>query len=453
MSKPNRVLGPKFFASDRPADPKLPGNTSSRRRFLYWITSLGASLGIAPAINATLIRDPGEGTPSSEISGEDYYDKLGVAKIINAAGTYTTLTAACMPPSVLAAVQRAALHPVRLQELQQKAGEYIARRLKCEGAVVTSGASGAITLATAACLQLANHASPLNMPQAVSGIKNQVIVQKAHRYGYDHAIFLCGARITEVLTLDDYRQACKAGNAIMTNFFNAAEEENGFAGTAQISREQWLKVAHEHHIPCHLDAAADMPPISNLWKYTGMGFDLVSFSGGKGIRGPQNAGLLLGAKRLTELAHQNNNPNDGVGRGMKVAKEQIVGMVAAVDWVLSQTEETMQGDYQKRVDTIAQAVQSIPSIRTETVVPTIANHVPHLLIRFDPKITGMTTNDVVTILRKGTPSIELNPNTGQPPNQGIPSDSNTLVIGVWMLQPGEDAIVGARIHSALNGKA
>ncbi len=391
-------------------------------------------------------------------AGEDYYDKLGVAKIINAAGTYTTLTAACMPPEVLAAVHKAALHPVRLRDLQTKAGEYVAGRLRCEGAVITSGASGAISLATAACLQSANKISPLSMPQAIdpsrdADIKNQVIVQRAHRYGYDHAMFLSGARVTEVVTLDEYKRACAAGHAVMTNFFNAAEDEVGLAGSAQIGREEWLRVAHDHGIPCHLDAAADMPPISNLWKYTGMGFDLVSFSGGKGMRGPQNAGLLLGRKHLTDLAAENNNPGDGVGRGMKVAKEQIVGMVAAVDWVLSHTEESMQGDSQRRVDLIAEKLQGLPSVRTETVLPKIANHVPHLLVRFDPAVTGVTTPEVVAALRNGKPSIELNPNTGQPPNQGIPSDANTLVVGVWMLQPGEDAIVAQRLRTALTKKA
>jgi L-seryl-tRNA(Ser) seleniumtransferase len=424
---------------------RFTSNGFSRRRFFRWGSGLAASLGAMPLFSSAKSLALSE----SEAAGEDYYDKLGVPKIINAAGTYTTLTAACMPPVVVAAVQKAALHPVRLRDLQEKSGEYIAKRLQCEGAVVTSGAAGAITLATAACLQNANNNDPLSMPQAIDGMKNQVIVQRAHRYGYDHAIFLCGARITEVVTLDDYKRACASGNAIMTNFFNAAEEEDGIAGTAQIGREEWLRVAHEHNIPCHLDAAADMPPISNLWKYTGMGFDLVAFSGGKGMRGPQNAGLLLGKKHLTDLAQQNNNPEEGVGRGMKVAKEQIVGMVAAVDWVLSHTEESMQGDYQKRADLIAAAVKGVPSVSTEIVVPKIANHVPHLLIRFDPGVTGVTTKQIVAKLREGTPSIELNPNTGQPPNQGIPSNANTLVVGVWMLQPGEDAVVGRRIREAL----
>jgi L-seryl-tRNA(Ser) seleniumtransferase len=424
----------------------------SRRRFFRWASSLAAAVGAAPLLSSAKTLSSSMTSPTASVDGEDYYDKLGVTKIINAAGTYTTLTAACMPPEVLAAVQKAALHPVRLHDLQRKAGEYIARRLKCEGAVVTSGASGAISLATAACMQYANNIDIVDMPQAIDGKKNQVIVQRAHRYEYDRAIYLCGARVTEVVTLDDYKRACGVGNAVMTNFFNAAEDEDGIAGSAQIGREEWLRVAHEYKIPCHLDAAADMPPISNLWKYTGMGFDLVAFSGGKGIRGPQNAGLLLGRKVLTDLAHENNNPGDGIGRGMKVAKEQIVGMVAAVDWVLAHTEESMQGDYQKRADLIADAVKGIPSVRTETVVPKIANHVPHLLIRFDPAITGVTTAQIVDALRKGTPSIELNPNTGQKPNQGIPADANTLVVGVWMLQPGEDEIVGQRIRAALTRK-
>jgi L-seryl-tRNA(Ser) seleniumtransferase len=428
----------------------------SRRRLFAWASSLAAGLGVSPLFShASALA-----SPTTEAEGEDYYDKLGVKKIINAAGTYTTLTAACMPPSVLAAVQKAALHPVRLHELQVKSGEYIAKRLQCEGALVTSGAAGAIALATCACMQAANpNMDFMDMPQSIDDSKtqgarkNQVIVQRAHRYGYDHMIYLCGARITEVVTLDDYKRACDAGNAIMTNFFNAAEEEYGEASTAQIGREEWLRIAHDHGIPCHLDAAADMPPISNLWKYTGMGFDLVCFSGGKGIRGPQNAGLLLGKKHLIDLAQQSNSPEEGVARGMKVAKEQIVGMVAAVDWVLSHTEESMQGDYQKRADLIAAAVKGISSVTTEIVTPHIANHVPHVLIRFDPSVTGLTTKQIETRLRQGTPSIELNPNTGNPPNQGIPSDANTLVVGVWMLQPGEDSIVARRIRETLTQKA
>jgi L-seryl-tRNA(Ser) seleniumtransferase len=187
----------------------------SRRGFFRFSSLLAAAVGAGPLVSAAQL------TSSTSLpEGEDYYAKLGVPPIINAAGTYTMFTAACMPPEVLAAVQKAALHPVRLHDLQQKAGEYIARRLKCEGAVVTSGASGAISLATAACMQYANDLNFLDMPQAIEGKKNQVIVQHAHRYGYDRAMYLCGARVTEVVTLDDYKRACGEGNAVMTNFFS-----------------------------------------------------------------------------------------------------------------------------------------------------------------------------------------------------------------------------------------
>jgi L-seryl-tRNA(Ser) seleniumtransferase len=183
-----------------PASTESPRGFFSRRGFFRFSSSLAVGLGLPPLISSARGLSSIATSPAAT-EGEDYYAKLGVRTIINAAGTYTTLTAACMPPEVLAAVQRAALHPVRLHDLQQKAGEYIARRLKCEGAVVTSGASGAITLATAACLQYANNCNILDMPQAIDGMKNQVIVQRAHRYEYDRAIYLCGARVSEVVTL------------------------------------------------------------------------------------------------------------------------------------------------------------------------------------------------------------------------------------------------------------
>src|SRR6201992_816363 len=258
-----------------------------------------------------------------------------------------------MPPSVRRAVDQAAPHPVRLKDLQTSAGEYLARKLRCEAALVSSGASAALTLATAACIAKANGLPPESIPGAVAGHKNEIVVQKAHRYEYDHAMQLCNVTIKEVVSLGDYR-AKLSDRTVMTNFFNAAEG-------GEIGREEWLKVAHEHGVPCHLDAAADVPPIENLWKYTGMGFDLVCFSGGKGIRGPQNAGLLLGRKDLIELAAQNDNPNsDAVGRGMKVAKEQIVGMVAAVDWLLSRDEAADQKEDMRRADFFFAGVQGVP---------------------------------------------------------------------------------------------
>jgi L-seryl-tRNA(Ser) seleniumtransferase len=420
----------------------------TRRSFLRWSQSAMALVGAAPFLGTAT---ESFAAPAQAVATVDYYDKLGVPKIINAAGTYTALTASILPPYVRRAIDQAALHPVRLDELQKASGVYLAQKLRCEGAVVTSGASGAITLATAACMAYANNSKPGMIPENAPNMKNEIIIQKSHRYAYDHAMMLCGAVVREVLTLDDYKQAFNE-KTMMTNFFNAAEEEDG--PPAQIGREQWLEIAHQHNVPCHIDAAADMPPIENLWKYTGMGFDLVCFSGGKGIRGPQNAGLLLGKKHFTDLALQNNNPNGvAVGRGMKVAKEQIVGMVAAIDYLLQQSDEENLKEYNRRADIIARAVKNVPSMQSQVVIPKIANHVPHLLLKFDPATVGVTVHQVQERLRAQSPQIELNPNTGHKPNQGIPSDANTLVVGVWMLQPGEAEIVGRRLHAALTQKA
>jgi L-seryl-tRNA(Ser) seleniumtransferase len=409
----------------------------TRRTFLNWSQRLLAAAGVSTALPAA------DTLPEQ---GEDYYAKLGVPTIINAAGTYTALTASIMPPPVQAAVARAAKHPVRLNELQKAAGEYIAKLLHCEAALVTDGAASALTLGTAACMTLNNRAAVRRIPADLTGLKTEVIVQKAHRYGYDHALLNCGVRFVEVETLSQYEAAFN-DRTVMAHFFNAAEG-------GQIPREDWIRVAHAHGVPCFNDAAADVPPIANLWNYTKMGFDLVTFSGGKGIRGPQNAGLLLGRADLIATAQMNNNPNsDSIGRGMKVSKEQIVGMVAALDWFVGQTDAGMEAEFRRRADRIAAQLKGLPTLETSIAIPTVpANVVPHLLIRYDQKRIKMSPTAVANELRHGTPSIELNPQTGQKPGAGLPNDENTIVVGVWMLQPGEEQIVARRLKEVL-GKA
>ncbi len=413
---------------------------SSRRRFLGWANGIVAGSGLAARSAEAADARPGP-------AGEDYYEKLGVTKIINAAGTYTALTASIMPASVQAAVAQAAKSPVRLAELHQKAGEYIAQKLRCEAALVSAGAASALTLGTAACVTHANRAAIHAIPTDVSQVKNEVVVQKGHRYEYDHAIRNCGTKFVEVETLEEYDKAFNE-HTVLAHFFNAAEE-------GQISREDWVRVAHAHGVPAMNDAAADVPPISNLWNYTQMGFDLVIFSGGKGIRGPQNAGLLLGKKELIQAATMNNSPNsDTVGRGMKVAKEQIVGMVAAVDWFLSQTDESLDADFHKKAERVAAELKSVPTVECTIAKPnTAANAVPHLIIRYDQQRLKIAPRAVAAELRRGTPSIELNPSTGSRRSAGLPSDENCIVVGVWMLQDGEEAIVGRRLREVLTQAA
>ena len=378
-------------------------------------------------------------------SALDYYQRLGVTPFINAAGTYTILSASTLPDEVQAAIALAAKRPVHLMELHKAAGEYLARRLRCEGALVTSGAAAAIKLATAACITRGNKSAVINIPTEMQGLKNEVIVQKAHRYDYDHAIRDCGARLIDVETLDEYERAFSE-RTVMTQFFNAAEG-------GRISREDWVRVAHKHGVPCFNDAAADVPPISNLWNYTEMGFDLVAFSGGKGLRGPQCTGLLLGKKDLIDAAQLNNSPNSNtIGRGMKVGKEEIIGLVAAVDWFLEQDDAAMEAEYRKRAALIAGRVKSVPSIEARVFIPPVANHVPHLLITYDMNRIKVSAIEVMQRMREGTPRIELNPSTGGgPASIGLPGGSNVIVVGVWMLQPGEDEIVARRLEEVLRG--
>jgi len=382
--------------------------------------------------------------PPSPAKGVDYYQKLGVTPFINAAGTYTVLSGSTMPEEVQAAIAQASVQPVNILELRDAAGAYLAKRLKCQAALVTSGAAAGLTLGTAACLTRGNKDAILNIPADLTGLKNEVLVQKTHRYDYDHAIRNCGVRFVEVETMEEYEKAFNE-KTVMTQFFNAAE--NG-----KISREDWIRVAHKHDVPCFNDAAADVPPISNLWNYTQMGFDLVTFSGGKGIRGPQCSGLLLGRKELVEAAKLNNSPfSNTIGRGLKVAKEEVVGLVAAIDWFLNQDDDALEAEFQKRADLIAARLKSLPTVETKVFLPPVANHVPHLLVTYDQSRIKISAADVMLKMRQGTPRIELNPSTGgSPASAGLPGGSNTVIVGVWMLQPGEDAIVAERLYEVLH---
>ena len=396
----------------------------------------GVCIGSVLPVSASVAETPA--------SGVDYYQKLGVTPFINAAGTYTILTASTMPDQVQAAVALAAQKPVHLMELHKVAGEYLAKRLRCEGALVTSGAAAGIKLATAACMTRGNKSAVVNIPTDMQGLKNEVIVQKAHHYDYDHAVRDCGARFIDVETLDEYERAFTE-RTVMTQFFNAAEG-------GRISREDWVRVAHKHGVPCFNDAAADVPPIANLWNYTEMGFDLVAFSGGKGIRGPQCTGLLLGKKDLIDAAQLNNSPySNTVGRGMKVGKEEIIGLVAAVDWFLAQDDGAMEAEFRKRAAVIAERVQSVPSVEARVFIPPVANHVPHLLITYDVNQIKISATEVMKKMREGSPRIELNPATGGgPASAGLPGGNNVIIVGVWMLQPGEDQIVAKRLHEVLS---
>jgi L-seryl-tRNA(Ser) seleniumtransferase len=363
----------------------------------------------------------------------DYFKELGIRPFINAAGTYTTLTASLMPQEVVQAWEYASRQYVHLEALQDAVSQRVASLARAEAAMVTAGAASALTLGTAACMTGKDRDMVRRLPDT-SGMKTEVIIQKSHRYGYDHAIRNCGTRFVEVETADELDRAVNPNTAMML-FFNA----NNNVG--QIKDEEFARLGKKHNLPTFNDAAADVPPVENLWRYTQMGYDLVTFSGGKGMCGPQSAGLLLGRKDLIEAARMNAWPNsDSIGRGMKVNKEELLAMMVAVDSFVNRDHKAVWREWEKRVKQVADAVASVKSVKTEQFVPEIANAVPHLRVTWDESVVKLTPRQVAQQLREGEPSIEVRPGSRE-----------ALEIAVWMMQPGEAQIVGRRIREVLKG--
>ena len=390
----------------------------NRRRFLQTVSAMPLLGGSGKA--ATVKRD--------------YFKELGVRPFINAAGTYTTLTASLMQPEVMQAIDFASTRFVHLIELHDACGKRIAELIGCQAAMVTAGAASALTLGTAACLTGKNQEFIRRLPD-LTGMKSEVIIQKAHRYGYDHAVRNCGIRFVEVETRADLERAVGPRTAMML-FFNANDP------VGQIHAAEFTELGKKHNVPTFNDAAADVPPVENLSKYIKQGFDLVTFSGGKGIRGPQSAGLLLGRRDLIEAARLNDSPNsDSIGRGMKVNKEEILGMMVAVEAYLKRDHAAEWRDWEKRIKLITDSVGPISGVKTETFIPEIANAVPHLRISWDESALKITSKEVTRKLLEGEPAIELRPG----------AKVGSIEVAVWMLQANEAQIVARRIREVLKG--
>jgi uncharacterized pyridoxal phosphate-dependent enzyme len=370
------------------------------------------------------------GSPLGEFP-RDYFKELGIRTFINASGTYTMLTASLMPPEVIKAINYAALQYVRLEELQEKAGDRIAELLKCEAAMVTAGAASAITLGTAAVVTGGDSKKAAMIPNDLTGMKSEVIIQKSHRVGYDHAIRNCGVKMIEVETKKELESAINEKTAMMW-FYN---NQNPIG---KIRDEEFVALGKKYGVPTFNDCAADVPPIENFWKYTTMGFDLVCFSGGKGIRGPQSAGLLLGRKDLIRAALRNAPPHgDTVGRGMKVNKEEILGMLVALEVFLVKDHQAEWTMWENQIKMIHDAAVSVPGVKGEIHVPAIANHVPALRIKWNTAKVKTSPSEIREALRNGHPSIE------------IMGGEETIDITTWMMIPGEERIVAKRLKELL----
>ncbi len=362
------------------------------------------------------------------------YSRLGIRPLINAAGTYTMLSACTMPREVVQAMAEASKSHVAIDELHQAVEKRIAALTGAEAALVTAGAANALSLATAACVAGKDPEKIRRLPET-TGMKNEVILQKTHRVAYDHAIRAAGTRLVEVETRAQMESAIGDRTAMM--FFLNYADPNG-----QVKRQEFVEIARKAGIPTLLDAAADLPPAERLSEYVRMGFDLVAFSGGKGLRGPQCSGLLLGRKDLVEAAYLNGSPHaDSLGRGAKVGKEEIVGLWTAVEMYMKRDHKAEWREWESRVSEIARALEGLQGVETETFVPDIANQSPHLRVSWDEKLLPFKNQQVVKLLREGEPRIEVRPSAGNKP---------ILEIAVWMLQPGEHRLVARRVREVLS---
>jgi L-seryl-tRNA(Ser) seleniumtransferase len=382
----------------------------------------------------------GAGTPVSGFGHTgNPYEELGVTTVINANGTMTVLGGSLPHPELEAVMTMAGQHFVSIPDLEVAAGRRIAEMLKLpEGytALVTSGAAAAIQSGLAGILTGGKENFIRQLPD-LTGMKSEVIIQKSHRNPFDHQLRSTGIKLIEIETVDQLRAAVNERTAMMhfSNFANAA---------GQIKVDEWVKLAKQYNIPCMNDAAADTPPVSHLWDYTHMGYDLVTFSGGKAIRGPQCAGMLIGRKELVANALLNNSPHeDTLGRSQKVGKEEIVGMVKALELFLAEDHEALAKEWQVRLEMISREITKIPSVSTSYFVPDIANHVPHMSITWDAGRISLTAEQASKLLRSSNPSIVLEPR----------EDGPGLAMNSFMLQPGEDKIVAQQLSKILREHA
>lgn len=357
------------------------------------------------------------------------YERLGVRPLINAKGTYTVLSGSLMPPEVVAAMAEAARCYVDLNELEAAVGARLAELTGAEAALVTGGCAAAQAQVAAACMAGTDPEKIRQLPDT-TGLKHEIIMQRAHRNPYDQAFRLAGAKIVEVDTVAEFQAALNDRTCAVAHIM--AFEPNG-----QISLPEVLELAHAAGLPVLVDAAAELPPAENLTRFVQMGADAVMFSGGKGLRGPQASGLLLGKRALIEAAALNACPNHSVGRPMKAGKEEIIGLLTAVELYVQRDHAAEWRHWEGQLETIAAALADLPHVQTGRVPEHFINHVPRLYITWDKALLGVTQAEATEALRQGEPRIEV-----LETSLGLTVSPNTL-------QPGEEEPIARRLREIL----
>lgn len=399
---------------------------SSRRKILKTLSAIPLVGMISPGLlSAKMV-----GEPAPKPLPRDFFKELGLRTFINAAGTYTAMTGSLMHKEVTDAISYGATEYVNLDELQDKVGERISQLLRCEYATVSSGAFGAMTIGLAGVMCGMDEKKVAQLPDT-TGLKNEVIIQEAHDIGYTHALTNTGAKIIKIKTAKELEKAINKNTALLW-FLNA----NTDAG--EIKWEEFVSLGKKHAIPTFIDCAADVPPVKNLFKFTQLGFDLVAFSGGKGIRGPQSAGLLLGNRKHIEAARLHTPPRGTtIARGMKVNKEEVLGMLVALELYLARDHKKEWELWENQIKLISESAGSVAGVTTEIHVPPHANHVPSLRISWDQNKVKISPDEMRKRLRDGHPSIET---VGNKESVGITT---------WMMEPGQERIVAQRVKEIL----
>ena len=379
---------------------------------------------------------PAFSLPKKEAPKRDLFKELGVRTFINAAGTLTYMTGSLMHDEVLDAINFSAKEFCLLDELQDKVGEKIAKLVHSEAAVVTSGAFSGMTLGLAGILTGMDEKKVRELPHLeYTGMKSEVICQKSHDIVYNQALTNTGCKIIRVETAEDVARAVNERTALM--HFLHIESDKG-----KIQHEEWVALGKKYGVPTSIDIAADVPPVSNLWRFNDMGFDFVVISGGKAIRGPQSAGLLMGKKSIISAARLSMPPRGfNIGRGMKINKEEILGMYVALEKYINADHDKEWKDWESRIAQIDGAVKTVTGVTTELYVPPLGNHTPTLKISWDDSKVKISDKDLREKLRAGSPSIEVGGGA-----------TNSINVTVFMLKPGQEKVVAARLKEEF-GKA
>jgi L-seryl-tRNA(Ser) seleniumtransferase len=334
------------------------------------------------------------------------YEELGVRPLINASATLTRLGGSVMPREVVAAMVEASQHFVPLDELQRRVGERLATMTRNEAAYVSSGAAAGLVLATAACIAGNDPQKIAQLPDT-TGLKNEVIIHKVHRNGYDHAVRQVGVKVVEI---GDGEQTTAADLAAAVNDNTAAIFwfQGAMTGRGDLPLAEVIAVANRHNVPVVVDAAAQLPPVENLWRYTEMGAALAVFSGGKDLRGPQSSGLIVGRKELIEACRINGNPNHSIGRPMKVGKEEMVGLLKAVELYLKRDHMARASQDEEVVTGWCSELNQLPGVHAERSFPNEAGQpLPRALVQIDRARVGLSRDAVVDALEQGTPAIAV----------------------------------------------